>query len=184
MDILLIGGWWGNLESTSLTFWFQPVWGLHTCEHHTLSWKTIEVITDSPSSCAHLMFLLVSFWIYVILQASATWTWAGHKVRRSEGWNRAKGKLVTRVLWEESVFGRKVAWESSILEPWKLFICHHPWLLVIKAGKKPMLERVRMTCRFLTGALQFQYVHQTESPLNRIILGFLWRHHHVGIINY
>ena len=27
--ILLIGWWWGNWESASSTFWFQPAWGLY-----------------------------------------------------------------------------------------------------------------------------------------------------------
>ena len=33
VDILLIGWWWGNQESTST--WFQPVWGLCACGQHT-----------------------------------------------------------------------------------------------------------------------------------------------------
>ena len=34
-DILLIGWWWGNQESTSSTFWFQLVWGLRACGQRT-----------------------------------------------------------------------------------------------------------------------------------------------------
>ena len=37
MDILLIGWWWGNQESTSSTFWFQPVWGLRACGQQTVN---------------------------------------------------------------------------------------------------------------------------------------------------
>ena len=29
VDILLIGWWWGNQESTSSTFWFQLVWEIY-----------------------------------------------------------------------------------------------------------------------------------------------------------
>ena len=36
VDILLIGWWWGNRESTSSTFWFQPVWSLRACGQHTV----------------------------------------------------------------------------------------------------------------------------------------------------
>ena len=36
-DILLISWWWGNQESTSSTFCFQPVWGLHACGQHTVN---------------------------------------------------------------------------------------------------------------------------------------------------
>ena len=37
MDILVMGCWWGNLESTSLTFWFQLVWGLCACGQHRVN---------------------------------------------------------------------------------------------------------------------------------------------------
>ena len=37
MDILLIGWWWGNQESTSSTFWFQPVWGPRVRGQHTVN---------------------------------------------------------------------------------------------------------------------------------------------------
>ena len=33
---LLIGWKWGNLDSQSIAFSFQPVWGLHSCEQHTV----------------------------------------------------------------------------------------------------------------------------------------------------
>ena len=36
MDTVLIGGWWGNWESSSLTFWFLRVWGLCACGQHTV----------------------------------------------------------------------------------------------------------------------------------------------------
>ena len=35
MDIL--GWWWGNQESTSSTFWFWLVWGLHACGQHIVN---------------------------------------------------------------------------------------------------------------------------------------------------
>ena len=37
MDILLICWWWGNWESTSSTFWFQPIWCLCACGQHTVN---------------------------------------------------------------------------------------------------------------------------------------------------
>ena len=37
MDILLIDWWWRNRGSTSLTFWFQPVWGLRACGQHAVN---------------------------------------------------------------------------------------------------------------------------------------------------
>ena len=37
MDILLIGWWWGNQESRSSNFGFQPVWGLRACEQQTVN---------------------------------------------------------------------------------------------------------------------------------------------------
>ena len=37
VDILLIGWWWHNQESTSSTFWFQLVWGLHVHGHHAVN---------------------------------------------------------------------------------------------------------------------------------------------------
>ena len=38
-DILLIGWWWGNQESTSSTSWFQLVWGLCAGEQHTINFS-------------------------------------------------------------------------------------------------------------------------------------------------
>lgn len=47
VDTFLMGGWWGNLDSASSTFWFQLVWGLCACGQHILppgggfsAWKT------------------------------------------------------------------------------------------------------------------------------------------------
>ena len=37
VDILLIGWWWGIWESTSSTFWFQLVRGLHAWGSHTVN---------------------------------------------------------------------------------------------------------------------------------------------------
>ena len=36
VDILLNGGWWGNWESASSTFWFQLIWGLRARGQHTV----------------------------------------------------------------------------------------------------------------------------------------------------
>ena len=37
VEILLNGRWWGNWESTSSTFWFQLIWGLHAHGQHTVN---------------------------------------------------------------------------------------------------------------------------------------------------
>ena len=45
---LLIGWWWGNLESQSKAFSFQPVWGLHACGQHTVNF--FSLVGDSVSA--------------------------------------------------------------------------------------------------------------------------------------
>ena len=47
VDTLLISWWWGNWESASSTFWFQPVWGLHACRQHTVKFSHMVGISVS-----------------------------------------------------------------------------------------------------------------------------------------
>ena len=42
VDILLIGWWGGKCEPASSTFWFQPIWDLHTCGQHTVNVPHLE----------------------------------------------------------------------------------------------------------------------------------------------
>ena len=55
MDILLIGWWWGNWESASPSFWFQPDWGLHAVRsiHLTSStWWGFQYLQNSSKGVA------------------------------------------------------------------------------------------------------------------------------------
>ena len=47
MDIL-IGGWWGNGESASSTYWFQPFWSLQACKQHRVNFS--HLMGDSVSA--------------------------------------------------------------------------------------------------------------------------------------
>ena len=50
VDILLIGWWWGNWESASSAFWFQPVWGLPACGQHALDFSHLVGVSVSAKS--------------------------------------------------------------------------------------------------------------------------------------
>ena len=56
LDSLLIGWWYANKwESTSSTFWFQVVWGLHVCGKHTVSFSHLVGFSDLQNSSKILL---------------------------------------------------------------------------------------------------------------------------------
>ena len=72
VDILLIGWWWGNLESASSTFRFQPVWSLPACGWHTsFIWWEFQYLQNSSKDTA---------------QNIISSPWGGTKVLDLVGW--------------------------------------------------------------------------------------------------
>ena len=61
MDIVLIGWWWGNWESTSSTFWFHPVWGLCACGQQTVDFSHLVGVSVSAKQlkgCDNIIYRL------------------------------------------------------------------------------------------------------------------------------
>ena len=51
-----LNGWWDNQESTSSTFWFQPVWGLPACEQHEVNvFHVVGVSVSATKDMAHII---------------------------------------------------------------------------------------------------------------------------------
>ena len=48
-NILLIGWWGSNWESTSSTFWFQPIWDLHR-QQHTINFFYLMGVSVSKTT--------------------------------------------------------------------------------------------------------------------------------------
>ena len=56
-DTVLISWWWGNWESASSAFWFQPAWGLCACGQYT---GKFSHLVGASASAKHSMVLLWS----------------------------------------------------------------------------------------------------------------------------
>ena len=50
VDILLIGWWWGNWESTSSAFGFQRIWGLRACGQHIVNFFHLVGVSVSATA--------------------------------------------------------------------------------------------------------------------------------------
>ena len=101
VDILLIGWWWGFWESASSTFWFQQVWGLHTCGQYAVNFFYLVGFPYLQNSSKLLLHVCLEgdqdpaprpHYCFLIVSLSPSWlaaVWTGHYHSGSSGgkWN-------------------------------------------------------------------------------------------------
>ena len=75
MDILLIGWWWGNWESASSTFWFQPFWGLCACGQHTVNFSHLVGVSVSAKQLKDIVMCIIWGGTRTLPQRCATVSW-------------------------------------------------------------------------------------------------------------